>query len=137
MVKAFILRTLFASLLLATVLTADQLKTFTFTEVDNNTKVVLSIGDTFVVRLKENVTTGFSWAVAQSDDKLIQKIEDKSLPPKDSLPGAAGLHIYRFRAVGPGQGLLLLHYRRPFEKGIEPAQTFRLQLSIRGPIAAK
>jgi predicted secreted protein len=72
-------------------------------ESDNNTRVVLYVGDIVSVRLKSNMTTGYRWNT------------------KD-LPSA----LQR-------ESTLQLNYIRPFEKDTPPAKTFHLLLSIEAP----
>jgi inhibitor of cysteine peptidase len=47
------------------------------------------------------------------------------------LVGAGGWEIFRFKAISTGQTSLQLVYHRPWEEGVEPLNTFTLQVVAR------
>jgi inhibitor of cysteine peptidase len=104
-------------------------KTTLCDESDNNTHVILYVGDTLSIRLKSNVTTGYSWNTAELPSTL-QELDSKSERGRSGRVGEAGFQFFTFRATAPGQSTLKLNYFRPFEKDSPPAKTFRLSLSI-------
>jgi inhibitor of cysteine peptidase len=107
-------------------------KTVIVTEKQKGEKVKIARGDTLEVRLASNRTTGYSWAIAK-DDRAKLKPQGKQPtyePPKKGLPGAGGVDVFRFTAAEAGQTELVLVYRRPFEKGKEPARTFKITVSV-------
>jgi len=46
------------------------------------------------------------------------------------LAGAGGWEIFRFKAISAGQMTLQLVYHRPWEEGVEPVNTFSLDVVI-------
>jgi len=104
-------------------------KTILCDESDNNTRVILNVGDTLSIRLKSNVTTGYSWNIAELPAAL-HAIDSKSESGKSGRVGEAGFQFFTFRAATPGEPTLKLNYFRPFEKDSPPAKTFRLSISV-------
>ncbi|MGZ8765201.1 MAG: protease inhibitor I42 family protein [Acidimicrobiia bacterium] len=71
-------------------------------------------GETFVISLESNPSTGFVWTVAQEPDAAIVTFEDQSYEKADSTAlGAPGTERFTFRAVGTGTTLIGLQYARP------------------------
>ncbi len=46
-------------------------RTVKITDNDNSGQVTLNVGDTLVVRLRSNPSTGYSWQMAQNDSSLL------------------------------------------------------------------
>jgi len=115
-----------AALLLAP---AAAAATITVGPAANGSARELLSGDTLVVRLPGNPTTGYRWAVAARPAALRPLRFSYEAPPKGRL-GQGGTYVFRFRARA-GVGTLRLAYARPWEKGKPPLRTFRLALLIR------
>lgn len=96
-------------------------------------EVQLKTGETLAVTLESNPTTGYSWQVAQTDEALLKTEGDPVYQPDShdkNVVGSGGKETLRFTAVGPGQVTLNLAYQRPWEKDVEPAQTFSVTVNI-------
>lgn len=121
-----------ACVLLSTVLLPSiaLAKTVIVTQSDDGSRQSLAVGDTLVVRLKSNATTGYRWSVSTTDPALVQKKAAQYKKPPAGKPGQGGYQIFTFTAVKPGQAVFSLAYQRPFEKHTSPAKTFSLDLSI-------
>jgi inhibitor of cysteine peptidase len=112
---------------------AEQTQTVVVTDKENQTKVKLSKGDTLELKLQANPTTGFLWVVAKNkEEQLKQQGKTEFLKGDKKVIGAPTTQIYRFRAEKAGSSELELHYKRPFEKGKEPAKTFKVTVEIGG-----
>ena len=61
--------------------------------------------------------------------KLLDK--SKYVPDKGGKIGGGGRQIFEFQALEPGRSELELVYRRPFEKDVKPAQTFKITFDIK------
>lgn len=102
-------------------------------ESDDGSKQYVVQGDTISVRLPANVTTGYSWAVAQAAPGVLQAgVEPKTERPAGAAPGKGGFQNFEFPVVGTGQGWLQLVYRRPFEKDVAPAKSWSIFLAAAG-----
>ena len=95
----------------------------------NGSTRALRSGDTLVVRLPGNPTTGYRWTVTARPAALRPAGSSYVAPPKGRL-GQGGTYVFRFTARG-GAGKLRLAYARPWEKGKPPLQTFRLAVLVR------
>lgn len=120
---------LVASLALVALAMIAAGKTTLCDESDNNTRVILYVGDTLSIRLHSNVTTGYSWNTAELPNTL-QEVDSKTESGKSGRLGEPGFQFFTFKAAAPGQSTLKLNYFRPFEKDSPPKKTFRLSVSI-------
>ena len=92
----------------------------------------LGRGPAGLINLRSNPTTGFRWQVQDAAPGVLRSLgpEVYSNPEDSGLVGSAGQSSWRFEAAQPGSGRLLLVYRRPWETGVAPAQTFDCQITV-------
>ena len=99
---------------------------------DDGREMQLKKGQTLVVTLEANPTTGYSWEVAEPlDEQVLRQAGEPEFKPESDLAGAGGVRILRFEAVNAGQTALKLVYHRPWEKEVEPAETFSVEVTVR------
>jgi inhibitor of cysteine peptidase len=98
---------------------------------DDGREVHLQMGQTLVVTLESNPSTGYRWEVAVNDAAILRPMGEPQFQPESAAIGAGGMEIFRFEAVGIGRTHLELIYRRPWEEGVEPLQTFTLRVVVR------
>ena len=109
-------------------------------EFQNNKHISDSIevaaGDTLVVVLCSNPTTGFRWdEEAQVSDSSILKQEvhefvgPESEPPPP--PGTPGLESWTFQTLNPGTSTINVEYSRPWEGGEKGEWTFTLDVNVK------
>lgn len=96
----------------------------------NGSQRRLHPGDVLVVRLPSNPSTGYSWKVRSGTRTVLVVASRTYLPPKDERLGAPGKAVLRFRAVTAGKTVLRLAYVRSWEKGVVPARTFTLRVTV-------
>jgi len=102
-------------------------------EADDGGQVELVLGQTLVVTLESNPTTGYRWELVEDAESILKQIGSAEFKPSETdetLVGAGGWEIFRFRAVRSGQMNLQLVYRRPWEGRAEPPQTFTLEVTV-------
>jgi inhibitor of cysteine peptidase len=101
-------------------------------EKENGTRVELEQGQTLAITLGSNPSTGYSWAPDEgpSGDVLIL-IGEPEFKSQSNLVGASGTEALRFRADRVGETTLKLNYRRPWEKEVEPAETYTVTVHVR------
>ncbi|HID86393.1 MAG TPA: hypothetical protein EYP55_03320, partial [Anaerolineae bacterium] len=90
-----------------------------------------------VISLESNPSTGYLWEVAEINEDVLRQVGetefeqtlrgDGSAEPSRLL-GAPEKQTLRFQVVGAGESPLKLAYRRPWEKEVEPARVFSLQV---------
>ena len=91
----------------------------------------LKKGQTLVVTLEGNPTTGYSWEVAEPlDEQVLRQAGEPEFKAESDLVGAGGVQILRFEAVNAGKFTLKLVYRRPWEKDVEPLETYSIQVVV-------
>ena len=89
--------------------------------------VRLHIGDTIVVELPENPTTGFRWQ--GSPDSQLVPSADQFVPSRDAAPGGGGIRTLRFGVVAAGDGRLKLQLRREWETAM-PQQSLEIPYQV-------
>ncbi len=92
-------------------------------------EVEVSLGDSFEVRLPENPTTGYRWALHSSGGPSLEIQEDTFEGQGGGDLGAGGVHRWRFRTVQEGTADLVMEYRRSWEK--RAAETFRVTIRVK------
>jgi inhibitor of cysteine peptidase len=99
---------------------------------DAGREMQLKKGQTLVVTLEGNPTTGYSWEVAEPlDDQVLRLTGEPEFKAESEALGAGGVQILRFETVNAGKTTLKLAYRRSWEKGVEPLNTFSIQVVVR------
>jgi inhibitor of cysteine peptidase len=78
-------------------------------------------GDTFVIALDSNPTTGYQWQA--EDNAKVEQVKSKYVAGDSNLMGASGTQLITFEATNRGTTTLKLDYARSFESGAKPAQT--------------
>lgn len=113
--------------------TAGEVK---LTEADTGKPVDLTAGQTLVVTLPSNPTTGYAWTVAQNGaPQLVQQGDGKGVYTQDAgsagMAGAGGSEAFTFRADQAGSTTLTLNYGRSFEPDQPPANTFSVPVTVK------
>ena len=102
---------------------------------EGNENITLRKNQILQIELQSNPTTGYSWAVLSTDtNQVIQQLGEPSYEAgteaKKGLVGAGGIEIYRFQAMKEGKAILVFQYSRPWEKDVEPAKRYVVQVTI-------
>lgn len=100
-------------------------------ETANGGDVVLNAGDTLVLRLESNPTTGYGWEIAEVDETILREAYHEYEAESSDLVGSGGHEIWRFQTQSSGSTTLLLEYKRPWEEGVEPEKTFSVHVVVR------
>jgi inhibitor of cysteine peptidase len=96
-------------------------------------QVEITEGNTLIVTLYSNMTTGFSWDEnAQiADTSILQQMEHQYISPESNSIGAPGLQQWTFKALKAGMTTVHLEYSRPWEGGEKGVWTFDLTVTIK------
>jgi inhibitor of cysteine peptidase len=93
-------------------------------------QVELSVGESLVVTLASNVSTGYSWTLTGiSDESVLQKTKNEYVAPKTNLMGAGGTEVWTFKALKKGTSTISMGYSRPWES-TPPVETFSLTIVV-------
>ncbi|PWB76193.1 MAG: hypothetical protein C3F07_03905 [Anaerolineales bacterium] len=105
--------------------------TITLSEQDAGKTVELKTGDTLVVSLEGNPTTGFNWIPAAQDPMLLEQAGDAEFIPANDQLGSPGKILLKFNATTKGQTNLHLDYKRSFEENVSPEKTFDVTVIVK------
>ena len=99
-----------------------------------NQETEIAVGGSLTVTLESNVTTGFAWELVNiTDETVLEQVgeQEYKAPEAGALIGAGGEEVWTFKALKKGTSTISMEYRRPWEKGVEPAQTFALTVVVK------
>ena len=75
------------------------------------------------IDLEANPTTGFSWQLTKLSDKtVLQFVKKEYVASSENLIGSGGVEKWSFKTLKPGKAVILLEYRRAWEKDIPAAK---------------
>jgi inhibitor of cysteine peptidase len=103
----------------------------TVSDRDNHTNVDLTSGQTLIVKLPGNPSTGYTWAVSGDPAPLKLTKQFRLHRKEGSGMGAPQTEVFEFSAVKSGVTTLTLLYRRSWEYNVAPAKTFTLTVQVR------
>jgi inhibitor of cysteine peptidase len=102
----------------------------TLRETDTGRTIELKRGDTLIVELEGNPTTGFLWEVESVDATILkQQGEPEYKAGEPGKIGGVGAFVFTLEASDKGQTELQMVYRRPSDKET-PAQTFEVSVVV-------
>ncbi|MGF1640692.1 MAG: protease inhibitor I42 family protein [Rhodospirillales bacterium] len=97
---------------------------------DNGTTVTVPVGATIEVRLAENPTTGFRWALEPIAADSLVALDDRYEPAPPMRIGSGGTRIFRFRAVAAGSAALALRHWQAWSGEESITERFAVELCI-------
>ena len=102
---------------------------------DEGRQIELSRGQGLAIALASNPSTGYRWEVDGLEDTVLEQVGEAEFQEAGSgnapLVGAGGTETLRFQAESAGTATLRLVYHRPWERGVEPLETFEVQVVVR------
>jgi predicted secreted protein len=101
----------------------DAPRSVNLTMKDDRRTVQVRVGDTLVVMLDSNASTGFRWMLTREPDpNVLELVGSEYVAAETTLVGAGGQELWRFHAVGEGSTDLRLTYERSWsgETGARP-----------------
>lgn len=102
------------------------------TEADQGKEYTLNLGDSLIVVLESNPSTGFNWEVVTVENPVLQSSGEPVFKADSEKLGAPGKTTFTFNAVNSGTQELKLIYYRSFEKDIQPEKTFSINVTVSG-----
>ena len=99
---------------------------------ESGKQIELSPGDSLVVTLDSNPSTGFSWSIAGiSVEAVIEKASNEFQGADTGMMGAGGQEVWTFKALDKGTSTIEMQYSRSWEQGVEPAATFNVTVVVK------
>lgn len=103
------------------------------TDKDKCDAVTLAPGQTLVVRLDGNPTTGYRWVLRDAPSLLtfIQEPQYEEHPHEGNMVGVGGTFSWGFTAQQHGgEGDITFEYTRPWEQQQQPERTFQCHVKV-------
>jgi inhibitor of cysteine peptidase len=101
------------------------------TRPDNSRTAEIKVGQQIAVRLPENPTTGFGWAVDETSRQLLTLDRTEYTGPTETYVGVKGLRSFTFTAKQAGEVTLKLKYWRFWEGDASVTERYAVTLKIR------
>jgi inhibitor of cysteine peptidase len=111
---------------------SESVGTVSVTKDDDGGTVRLSTGQTLVVGLDSNETTGFRWEVTGLNEGVLEQdgeSEYETTGDPDAM-GAGGVETFRFKPVAAGTTRLEMIYARPDDEE-SATETFSLEVIVK------
>jgi predicted secreted protein len=105
----------------------------TLTESDNGKNLNLKVNDLVTIKLESNATTGYQWNLSnETDSNIITLISSDytAANAQETLVGGGGYETFDFKAKSKGSTAIILTYNRTWEKGEEPAKTYKINIVV-------
>lgn len=128
-IACILLISLFPMLVMAGCLPAGK----TFTAADNGESINLKLNEIIKIKLESNPTTGYSWNLSgETSTAIISLISSdyKTSTPDKEVVGAGGNETLTFKAIAKGNTTIILTYKKSWEEGVEPIETFKLNVTV-------
>jgi inhibitor of cysteine peptidase len=101
-------------------------------EKDDGKLVELTVGNTLIVELPGNPSTGYMWEVGSVNTSVLKPVESATKFKSDTnLMGSPGKITLRFKAAGAGKTALKLVYRRSWEKNVAPIKAYQANVTVK------
>jgi inhibitor of cysteine peptidase len=92
----------------------------------------LATGQTLILTLPSNPTTGFRWQVQNPGSGILRSLgpEVYSSAEQMEMVGSAGQSVWRYKAADAGTGRLLMVYQQPWAPEVAPQATFDCSITV-------
>jgi inhibitor of cysteine peptidase len=97
---------------------------------DNGRQITLFRGQTLVVSLGAQPSTGYTWEVVEIDELILRQEGEPEFQPTSGGIGASGVQIFRFGTISAGETDLRMIYHQPWVEGVEPLKTFSVHVTV-------
>ncbi len=87
-------------------------------------------GDVIVIRLEENLATGYRWEIGVIDSTIVEFADSNSSEDSETSMGSGGTRTFRFRAMSSGIGQIQLRLRRSWEPVDAAIERFEVKIRV-------
>jgi predicted secreted protein len=112
------------------------LKQIQVTEADHGKEYTLNPGDSLIIVLESNPSTGYAWEVKPVDNPVLQLSGEAVFKADSEKLGSPGKATLTFNAVNSGTQALTLIYHRSNEKDVQPSKTFTINVTVSGTVSS-
>lgn len=99
-------------------------------ESKDGSTIDLHTGESVVIILPENATTGYRWEVGRLDRDVVGFVAEESRYPTGPMVGSGGHVEFLFQALKPGRSDILLRQLRPWEGDASVIGRYRLHVNV-------
>lgn len=92
--------------------------------------IEVRVGETVMVELTGNLTTGYHWHLVFMNEKVLSQVGDVEFIPDSDLIGSGGKFRLRFQAARAGRSAIKLAYDREWNKGVLAARQFDILVVV-------
>lgn len=103
----------------------------TITQADGGKLFAVRPGDAIAIRLPENPTTGYQWAIDPGNSEIIEQLESVFSPGSETSIGSGGVRIFTFRAKTPGTVQMRLKKWRSWQGDSSIVERFEVTIQVR------
>lgn len=99
---------------------------------DNSGAIETKVGETFIIKLESNPTTGYLWRLAEPAPKIVEKVSNvyKATDTQGKIVGSGGIEEWTFKAIAKGKVTITFEYVRPWEKDVAPVKKEAYEINV-------
>mgnify|MGYP006279386657 FL=1 len=106
---------------------------FSCTGIQFEREYKVNMGEEFVINLKTNPSTGYTWTIEEGFSDSLLTLQDEEYVPMENPSnkprlGAGGTQKWHFQAVKKGTTLLKFVYKRPGTEETSEIKYFQIQV---------
>jgi inhibitor of cysteine peptidase len=118
----------------ALVLSGCSGRTLKISADDNGSTIEMKKGQSLVLSIGGNPTTGYTWEVESFDQTILQSVGEPDYSTdfrlRPGMTGVGGTYKFKFTAASAGATTLKLKYWRTFEPENPPVETFEISVNV-------
>jgi len=100
------------------------------TQSDRGRTVDVRPGDVIVIRLEENLTTGYGWEIESGKGTVVALEESNYVEAPGRAMGRGGMRLLRFVALAQGSQEVRLQLRRPWDPPGKAVEQFSITIRV-------
>ncbi|GFM52013.1 peptidase inhibitor [Pseudomonas cichorii] len=101
-------------------------------EAQSDCPLTLKSGQTLILTLPSNPTTGFRWQIQNPAQNVLRSLGPEVYKNSQSteMVGSGGQSVWRYKATDAGNGQLVMIYQQPWTPEAAPEQTFECAITV-------
>jgi len=100
------------------------------TRSDRGRTIDVRPGDVIVIRIEENLTTGYGWEIESGEGTVVALEESNYVEAAGMATGRSGMRLLRFIARAPGSQEVRLQLRRPWDPPDKTIEQFSITIRV-------
>ncbi|MFJ4142373.1 protease inhibitor I42 family protein [Pseudomonas sp. NPDC089734] len=111
---------------------AQTPKNIVSVDAQSDCPLTLKSGQTLMLTLPSNPTTGFRWQVQNPAQNVLRSLGPEVYNNSQSteMVGSGGQSVWRYKATDTGTGRLMLIYQQPWAPEVPPEQAFECEITV-------